>query len=163
MNKIVKLTVDNIEPFDLVNTILPVENEFKNTAYGLSLDDFRKWLVKQSNWAKGIDLPFGYVPQIIYWFYVDNTPVGMGKIRLELTESSKHVGGNIGYAIGSNYRGKGYGTIFLKLLIKEAKSIGVDDILLTVEKYNPSSKRAVEKAGGILINDSNERWYFIFK
>lgn len=163
MNHLVKLTQNNIVPFDLTQTILSNENEFKNEAYGLNIETFKKWLLQQSNWANGINLPNGYVPQVIYWFYVDNLPVGMGKIRLKLTESSLNIGGNIGYAIGKPYRGKGYGTIFLKLLIEEAKRIGVNDILLTVEKYNPASKHAIEKAGGILVKENKERWFFTFK
>lgn len=162
MYKLVRLTIDNLEPYNMVNTILANENEFKNTAFGLSLIQFKDWLVEQNNWADGVNLPDGYVPQIIYWFYVNKTPVGIGKIRLKLTKASLDNGGNIGYAIGKQFRGKGYGTFFLRLLIDEAKKMGVEDILLTVEKYNPSSKRVIEKVGGRIIKETEQRWYFSF-
>ena len=162
MYKLVKLTIDNLEPFSLVGLIDKNENEFKNSAYGLSLEQFKSWLIEQDNWARGKKLPDGYVPQRIYWFYCDNIPVGMGKIRMLLTKDSYEIGGNVGYAIGKPYRGKGYGTTFLKLLISEAKTLNLSEILLTVEKNNPTSKHVVEKAGGAIIKETDERWYFSF-
>lgn len=162
MLRLVKLTRDNIKPFDLINTISSNENEFKNTAFGLSFNDFKKWLIQQDDWSYGKNLPYGYVPQIIYWLYDDDIPIGIGKIRLKLTDESRENGGNIGYAIGRDYRGKGHGTQFIKLLIMEANKLGIDEILFTVEKYNPTSKHVIEKAGGRVIKENNKRWYLTF-
>lgn len=160
--RLIKLTTNNFEPYEIINDIKANENEFKNSAYGLSLEEFKKWLIVQDNWSKGIDLPNGYVPQNIYWLYVNNEPVGMGKIRLALTESSREIGGNIGAAISNKFRGKGYGSILIKLLVDEAKKIGIEEILITVEKYNPASKKATENAGGKVFKENNERWYLTF-
>lgn len=80
--KLIKLTIDNYEPFSIINDIKENENEFKKSAYGLSFDEFKDWLIVQDKWSKGEDMPNGYVPQNIYWFYIDDEPIGMGKIRL---------------------------------------------------------------------------------
>ena len=162
MYKLIKLSTDNYEPFSLMDEIGSNENEFKNTAHGMTIQQFKKWLMEQDNWANGKGLPNGYVPQLIYWFYCDGKPIGMGKIRLGLTADSRLIGGNVGYAIGESYRGRGYGTAFLKLLISEAKSLNLPEILLTVEKNNLASKRVVEKVGGKMIKETSERWYFSF-
>lgn len=162
MYKLVKLKPNNLEPFSLINDINSNENEFKNTAFGKDLNQFKEWLVEQNNWSKGQGLPAGFVPQIIYWFYVDNVPVGMGKIRLRLNNDSREVGGNVGYAIGKPFRGKGYGTVFLSLLISKAKRLNILEIMLTVEKTNPISRHIVEKVGGQMVKETNERWYFSF-
>ncbi len=136
------------------------ENEFKNTAYGLNKTEFKEWLKTQYQWSIGNNLPDGYVPQSIYWLYFDNTPVGIGKIRHLLNDNSRNIGGNIGYAIDPMYRGKGFASVLLSLLIKEAQRMNISERLLTVEKYNPASKRVVEKCGGLLIKENDKRWFF---
>ncbi len=163
MLHIERLSIDDgADIYNLTQNIGSCENEFKNTAFGLSYQDFKKWLVQQYKWSEGDCLPEGYVPQTIYWLYDDEVPVAMGKIRHELNDNSRIVGGNIGYAVDSRFRGKGYATILLKFLIDKAKKMGINDILLTVEKYNPASRRVIEKAGGLLDKETEERWYFVF-
>lgn len=148
--------------YEMLQTIGVDENEFKNTAYGLTYEQYKDWLVEQDDWSRGINLPKGYVPQIIYWFLIDNIPVGIGKIRMSLNDHSRIVGGNIGYAIGMPYRGKGFATIFLRMLLEKANELGVSEKLLTVEKYNPASRKVIEKNGGIMVNENEERWFFTF-
>ena len=87
-------------------------------------------------------------------------PVGVGKIRWKLTETSREAGGNIGYAISRQYRGHGYGTILLKSLIDIAKSGNCPELLATVKKYNYASKRVMEKCSGELVRETDERWYY---
>lgn len=153
---------DDIKVYEMLQRISPCENEFKNTAYGLTYDEFQKWLIQQDSWSRGENLPDGYVAQTVFWLFDDRIPVGFGKIRHSLTEKSMEIGGNIGYAIDPIHRGKGYATILLCELIKKADVMGVHEKVLTVEKYNPASKRVIEKAGGHLTKETDERWYFEF-
>lgn len=87
-------------------------------------------------------------------------PVGVGKIRWKLTETSQEAGGNIGYAISRQYRGHGYGTILLKSLIDIAKFGNCPELLATVKKYNYASKHVMEKCSGELVRETDERWYY---
>ena len=161
--KLRRLAIDDgIEVYDMLQRIGSCENEFKNTANGLSFYEYKKWLAKQDVWSRGEELPAGYVPQTIFWLYDDEKIVGMGKIRHALNKNSRYIGGNIGYAIDPLFRGKGYGTQLLKLLVKKAREMKIGEIILTVEKYNPASKKVVEKAGGHMSKETNERWYFEF-
>ena len=100
------------------------ENDFTNDVKDMPYEEFPEWCKLQYEYASGRLLPAGYVPQSIYWLYIDGEPVGIGKIRWKLTETSREAGGNIGYAISRQYRGHGYGTILLKSLIDIAKSDG---------------------------------------
>lgn len=123
-------------------------------------EEFPEWCKLQYEYANGRLLPAGYVPQSIYWLYIDGEPVGIGKIRWKLTETSREAGGNIGYAISRQYRGHGYGTILLKSLIDIAKSGNCPELLATVKKYNYASKRVMEKCSGELVRETDERWYY---
>ena len=153
-------TNDGMDVFEMLKGIGSVEKSFTNPTYKMSYTEFQDWLLQQVLWDQGVMLPEGYVAQSIYWLYDDETPVGMGKIRHELTENSRKKGGNIGYAISHSYRGKGYGSVLLKLLLEEAKRIGVNEILLTIDKNNEASKSVCEKNGGVLFDENTERWFY---
>lgn len=153
---------DGEDVYQMLQTIGDNENAFTNSVNGMTFEEYKVWLKRQEDWSQGIDLPNGYVGQTIFWLYDNNIPVGIGKIRHALTEHSRQIGGNIGYAISDKYRGKGYGTIILKLLLEKAKEMNVKEKLLTVEKINPASKRVIEKNGGKLIGENDERWFFSF-
>jgi len=154
-------THEDVDVYEMLQHIGPSENSFSNEAYGLSEAQWRKWLVKQEAWSRGECLPDGYVPQISYWLYADGTPVGYGKIRLALTEESKKAGGTIGYAIDSRWRGRGYGTQLMKMLLEESRSLALKDVLLTVEEQNAASRRAIEKCGARKVDERDGWIYFV--
>ena len=155
-------TSDGCDIYNMLQSIGKEENEFHNDVNGMSYDKFKQWLVIQYNWAHGKDLPKGYVKQWTFWLYVDGAPVGYGKLREKLTAASRSIGGNIGYAISSHERGKGYGSILFQKLLEKAKELKIETIMSTVEKNNPSSKRVQEKCGGVLIEENDERWFYRF-
>lgn len=146
--------------YDMLQSIDQKENDFSNDVYGMPYSAFDDWCKKQYACANGKNIQAGYVPQSIYWLYIDDKPVGIGKIRWKLTATSREAGGNIGYAIAKEYRGHGYGTLLLKSLVQIAKSGNCTEILATVTKYNYASKRVMEKCNAKLIRETDERWYY---
>lgn len=164
MIRLIKLSSnDGMDIFEMLKGIGKVENSFTNPTYEMTFSEFKEWLKQQEHWDNGEDLPEGYVAQSIYWLYDGVNPVGIGKIRHALTDDSRKNGGNIGYAISSLHRGKGYGGIILKLLLEEAQKIGVNEIILTIDKNNIPSKNICEKNGGVLIDENNDRWFYSIK
>lgn len=161
--KIQQLTPSDGESyFSMLQHIERVENGFTNPVCGMSFGKYQEWLRQQDDWSRGKNLPSGYVGQTVFWLMDGETPVGIGKIRHTLTSSSRSFGGNIGYAISSEYRGKGFGTVLLRELIREANEMGVGEKILTVEKYNYASKKVIENNGGRLYDENEFRWYFKF-
>lgn len=148
------------ECYDLLKHIGRYENDFTNPVHDMGYDDFKLWLKEQDDWSKGENLPKGYVPQICYWLISDGVPVGFGKIRVSLTESSRLEGGNLGYAIDSRKRGLGLGSKLLKLLLIKAKELNLEKPLVTVKKYNLASKKVAENNGGKLMKETDEWWYY---
>ena len=153
---------DGLDVFNMLQDIGAYENEFNNEVNGMSYEEYRQWLKKQNSWSNGDELPEGYVRQWTFWLYDENKPVGYGKLRERVTEESKQRGGNIGFAISSQFRGKGYGDILFGMLLEKAKEMKIDDIFSTVEKYNYPSKHIHEKHGGKLVEESEKRWFFVF-
>lgn len=151
---------DGVEYYELLQNIGRDENDFTNPVHDMSYEGFKTWLKQQDDWSKGDNLPEGYVPQICFWLIEENIPVGIGKIRLGLTEQSRLEGGNLGYAIDLRHRRKGLGSKLLRLLLVKAKELNLRNPLVTVKKYNYASKLVAEHNGGKLIKESDGWWYF---
>ena len=137
------------------------ENGFENKYYGFSYEDFiNKALPQMIKISKGIDLPNGYVPETFYFLWVDNNIVGLFKVRHYLTDSLRNGAGHIGYGIHKNYRGKGYATKGLKLVIEEVKDIiKENEIYLSVHIDNPASLK-VQMNNGAYIHHSDEKEHY---
>ena len=153
---------DGEDVFNMLKGIEAVENSFTNPVHDMSFEQYKDWLIQQKKWSRSENLPCGYVGQTIFWLMDDDKPVGIGKIRHALTPASRKNGGNIGYAISSDYRGKGYGNTILSLLLEKARKMNITEIVLTVDKYNYASKKVIEKNGGTLFDENDKRWFFKF-
>lgn len=155
-----KLSVnDGIDVYDMLQEIPKDENGFLNGCNGRTYEEFKKWLVKSDNISKGIGLEEWMVPQDTYWLYIDEQPVGCGKLRHYLTESLMEEGGHGGYAIRPSYRGKGYGKLLLKLLIEIAVGKGIKRLLLTVQNHNTASIKVALANDGIVEKITESRHY----
>jgi len=95
------------------------------------------------------------------WFAVrksDEKVVGCIELRHTLNESLAVIGGHIGYSVVPQERNKGYATMMLKLILKEAKNIGLEKVLLTCDTDNVASCKTIEKCGGTL--EQKESFYY---
>lgn len=153
---------DGNDIYEMIQEIGPEENGFLNLGHGISLSEFPDFLLKHYNFSKGINIPPEFVPQILYWLYIDSKPVGIGKLRPRLNEALFKIGGHIGYAIRPSERGKGFANLILKELLTQAKIKGVERVLLTVDEDNMFSRKAIEYNNGILENiEEGECRYWI--
>ena len=97
--------------YDMLQGIIDGENGFSNPAYKLVDSEYRSWLEEENNYSQGKNLPNGWVPATTYFLYIDEIPVGYGRIRHSSSDYLENVvgAGNLGYAISKQYRGNGYG------------------------------------------------------
>ncbi|WP_080440879.1 GNAT family N-acetyltransferase, partial [Enterococcus faecium] len=58
-----------------------------------------------------------------------------------------------------NYRKKGYATQGLALVLQEAKKIGIDEALLSVNKKNLGSLKAQQKNGAAIYREDEKEYY----
>ncbi len=154
---------DGREFYDMLQRIGASENGFINKANGIEYEDFPAWLKRHIDMAQGIGLEDWMVPASTFWLMDGSIPVGQGNLRHRLTDKLREAGGHIGYAIDAAQRGKGYGNALLKLLLEEARRMGIhEDILVTVYPGNTASRRVAEHCGGELRNENEERAYYWF-
>ena len=79
--------------------------------------------------------------------------VGMINVRYDLTEEMYRYLGHIGYCVRKSERQKGYAAEMLRLALKEAKKIGLDRVLLTVDSDKTASIATMKKNGAVLANE----------
>ncbi|HLR00048.1 MAG TPA: GNAT family N-acetyltransferase [Sphingobacterium sp.] len=151
---------DGEEIFKMVREIGEKENGFINNLFSSSFSLFQEKLRENYNLAKGINLKPNYVPQTIYWLFVDGKPVGYGKLRHYLNESLLQHGGHIGYVISPNHRGNGYAKKLLEKLLKKANEIGINQVLLTTDDNNIPSRRSIEDNNGMLDKVENGSCFY---
>ena len=159
-----QLSLDMGKPeYDMLQNIPAVENGFTNPAYDLSYDEYKEWLQITDNNSRGIDLPEDWIPYTTYVLYVDDVPVGYGRVRHSSSEFLETVvgAGNLGYGIAKEYRGKGYGGILFKELLKKCKEIGYKEIKLFPMKNNTPSVNILLKNGGQIIGDFKSQKHII--
>lgn len=151
---------DGNDIYCMLQEIPAEENGLINKANGLTFEEFKEWLIGKHANSEQIGIVDGWkVPSTTYWLYVDGIPVGFGSVRQFLTDALRIAGGNIGYGIAPQYRGKGYGNEMLSLLLKEARKSGMDKVFLTIHTDNAASIAVALANGGIITDKTDERIY----
>lgn len=142
---------DGRDVYDMLQEIPKDENGYMNGVNGRTYDEYRAWLARAEEVARMTDIVDGWmVPQSTYFLLADGRPVAVGKLRHFLTDKLREAGGHIGYAVRPGERGKGYGTILLRELIRVCGEKGIDRALITVLNDNVASIRVALKNGGVI-------------
>ena len=141
---------DGRDVYEMLQEIGLGENGFKTNFAEQNFEQFQESLPQLVEISNGINLAEGFVPQTIYWMYVNDQPVAYGKLRHRLTDQLMKYGGHVGYIIRPSERGKGYGKLFLHELMKEARKLGLDKILVTCDEDNIRSRKVIEGNDGVI-------------
>lgn len=150
------------EEYEMLRTIKNNENGFYNPVYEMPYEEYLSWLQKEDDYSKGINLPDGWIPVTTYFLYVDDIPVGVGRIRHHTSMFLERKGvGNLGYAISKLHRGNGYGDILFNGLLRCCKSFGYSDIRLFPHKNNIPTIKVMLKNGGEIVDSLGDEKYVI--
>lgn len=97
----------------------------------------------------------GRVPDSVFFLLDDEADrlLGAVNIRHYLNEYLLQEGGHIGDGIRPSERRKGYGTEIIRLALAECKKLGIEKVLITCDKDNIGSAKAIIKNGGVLENE----------
>ena len=157
-----KACFEDIEKeWEFVRDIPADENGFFNDWHGVSRKDFEeKALPEYISFEKGENLPEGYVPETFLFLWDDDTVIGQFRIRHYLTDALRSGAGHIGYFIARQYRGRGYGTLGLKLTLeKAAEIVPEEEFYLRVNRDNPASLKVMLNNGGRIAAEDEEKYY----
>ena len=154
MLELKRLSVDDgLDIYTMLQEIPAEENGLINKANGLTFDEYKEWLIVKQRDSEQEGIVDGWkVPSTTFWLYADGIPVGFGSVRHFLTETLRKAGG-----IAPAFRGKGYGKELLRLLLNEAKEMGIDKVLVTILLDNIASQAVAIANGGVVTERTDER------
>ena len=129
------------------------EPRYAHITAEMTQEEYADLLRKQKANSHGEHLLPGRVPETVYFLVRDGSYlIGSSRLRHSLTPSLENEGGHIGYDIRPSQRGKGYATVLLRMVLEEARGLGLSGVLVTCDEINIASARVIEKNGGKLIN-----------
>jgi predicted acetyltransferase len=108
------------------------------------------YLQRQERHRRGLDLTPPWVPSSFLAAADDGGLVGRISLRHELSDYLLEMGGHIGYAVRPAHRRRGHGSEILRQGLVIARSLGIDDVLVTCDEGNTGSMAIIEGLGGEL-------------
>jgi predicted acetyltransferase len=121
----------------------------KETPYINWDGDFEDYLKRMQILASGENIPADEVPRNTYFLFCGEKIIGRSEIRRALNPELEIVGGHLGADIRRSERGKGFGSLILRLTLEKAKELGLERVLITCDKNNIASAKTIEKCGGV--------------
>ncbi|MFF5056032.1 GNAT family N-acetyltransferase [Micromonospora sp. NPDC000663] len=111
-----------------------------------SPDGFAAWVRRLTGQADpATPLDAGQAPCTHRWIVEDDRVLGGIALRHEL-----HVAGHIGYGIRPSARRRGLATWALGRMLGEARTLGLDRVLIVCAADNVASARTIERHRGVL-------------
>jgi predicted acetyltransferase len=116
--------------------------------YEAGAKDFPAYVESLRLAALGINLPVDKVPYHTFWLMDGDEVVGIVRVRPRPTPKIELYDGHIGYDVAPSHRGKGYGTLLLRMALVEARRLGLSRVFVNCAKTNVLSQRVIERCGG---------------
>ena len=157
-----KANLDDLEAEYIFTKKLPfLELGFRNYFYGIPKEDFREKCIEYEICLSLLSEPLGNIfPMTTYYLWLDNEIIGIFTVIHELNEHLKKMDGHIAYAILKEYRGNGYATKGLSLVLEDAKKyIKEDEVYMHTTKDNPASLKVMINNGAYIAKET-EKDYF---
>lgn len=99
---------------------------------------------------RSVPAPEGWVHCTFRWIVEGDRYLGAIALRHELNDFLLRAGGHIGYGVRPSERRRGLASFALGEMLVEARSSGLDRVLITCNVANEGSARTIEKHGGVL-------------
>lgn len=151
---------------DYKNEIMNYKREFIENGdrmYGSgrlkNAENFNKWYTAFCNNLKEETVRKGLSPETTYLaIRIDNGHlVGMINIRHRLNDFLLKFGGHIDYSVRKSERNKGHATEMLGLALKKCSKLNIKKVLITCDKNNIASAKAIINNGAILENEIQKK------
>jgi len=134
--------------YEMLQEIPPVD-EFEqcNNYYGLNKEDTKKLINKMMRHAYGFDNSEDYPRCENYVLFVEDVPVVIGGLMLEMNDYWRKHRGHIWYKTRPSMRRKGYCTKFVELIIERARELGYKELISQCDINNHGSNKVLLNNG----------------
>ncbi len=117
---------------------------------GMTQADFPAYLQRLHDQSMGKNLKEGHVPSKEFWIADADGFAGRIILGLAYIPSPSRCGHHVGYAVRHTKRRKSYATQALRLLLNEAISLHIYQLMPTCAASNLASRKVIERNGGVL-------------
>lgn len=154
--------LDIKEQWEYVTALPKDENGLTNPYEGITFEEYETTVLPELMMHENpVGMPEWFVPETYYYLWDGEVLVGEYRIRHYLTEALKVGAGHIGYSIKKEFRGRGYGTKGLAMVLDIAREIVPEnEIYLRVLKNNIPSFKAITNNGAYIV-DEDETHYLM--
>lgn len=154
--------LDIKEQWEYVTALPKDENGLTNPYEGITFEEYETTVLPELMMHENpVGMPEWFVPETYYYLWDGEVLVGEYRIRHYLTEVLKVGAGHIGYSIKKEFRGRGYGTKGLAMVLDIAREIVPEnEIYLRVLKNNIPSFKAITNNGAYIV-DEDETHYLM--
>ena len=121
--------------------------------------DFAAYVQSRFRYEDPSKLGPGLVQQTEFWLTDGLEYIGRAKLRHTLNDRLRERGGHIGYEVRPSRQRQGFGTLILKLVLEQARILGLERVLLSCDVENLGSRRVIEANGGTLEGEFQLNWY----
>lgn len=131
-----KMNLQDIkEQWEYVTALPRHENGLTNPYEGITFEEYETTVLPELMMHENpVGMPEWFVSETYYYLWDEQVLVGEYRIRHYLTETLKVGAGHIGYSIKKEYRGKGYGTKGLAMVLDIAHEIVPEDNMMELDK-----------------------------
>ncbi|MEU5994133.1 GNAT family N-acetyltransferase [Spirillospora sp. NPDC047418] len=102
----------------------------------------------------------GFVMATTLWLVEGEEYLGRIAIRHRLNDFLREIGGHIGYDVRKSARRRGHATYMLKEALPVARSLGIEQALITCDVDNVASRKVIEANGGVLEDERGGKLRF---
>lgn len=121
-----------------------------------SCETAEEWFREIERYSNAITCPTDRVPSYTYIALrlSDHRIVGICDLRHHINHPVLSLwGGHIGYSVRPNERRKGYGKEMLRLVLNEARALGLERVMITCYSDNIASEKTIIANGGVFEKD----------
>lgn len=121
-----------------------------------SCETAEEWFREIERYSNAITCPTDRVPSYTYIALrlSDHRIVGICDLRHHINHPVLSLwGGHIGYSVRPNERRKGYGKEMLRLVLNEARALGLERVMITCNSDNIASEKTIIANGGVFEKD----------
>lgn len=153
------------EQWEYVTALPKDENGLTNPYEGITFEEYETTVLPELMMHENpVGMPEWFVPETYYYLWDEQVLVGEYRIRHYLTEALKVGAGHIGYSINRKFRGRGYGSKGLALVLDLAREIVLEDeIYLRVLKSNIPSFKAISNNGAYIAGEDETHYFMRIK
>ena len=128
---------------------IPEVDEFEqhNEYNGVTKEEVKQRIIKMMRHAYGFENSEDYPKCENYILFVDDKPVCIGGLMLEMTDFWRKYRGHIWYKTRPTARKQGYCTKFTELLCIRAKEIGFEELISQCDVNNYGSNKVFQNNG----------------